>query len=85
MQASDRLRLSELSNGDYAEIVEVNDHDPKLLARLDELNLHPNTRLQIIDVEPIDRLIKISVSGEIHTLGQNTTGQIFVRRLTGRD
>ena len=80
-----RLRLSDLSNGDYAEILEVNDRDPKLLARLDALNLHPNISLQVIDVEPLDRLIKIRVSGEIHTLGQNTTGQIFVRRSTDKD
>jgi DtxR family Mn-dependent transcriptional regulator len=81
IQDSGRVRLSDLSSGDYAEIVEVDDHDPKLLARLDALHLHPKTRLQVIEVEPIDRLIKIRVSREIHTLGQNTTGQILVRRL----
>ncbi len=81
IQDSGRLRLVDLPEGARAEILEVNDHDPNLLALLDKRNLRPNTRLQVIEVEPIDRLIKIRSAGVEHVLGKTTASQIIVRLL----
>ena len=78
---TDRLRLAALPAGTSAEIVEVYDRDPKLLARLDALKLHPKTRLRVVDVEPLDGLITIQVLGETHVLGPATASQITVRLL----
>jgi DtxR family transcriptional regulator, Mn-dependent transcriptional regulator len=77
----DRLRLDALPSGSSAEIMEVCDRDPHLLARLDDLNLHPKTRIRVIDVEPLDGLITIQVGGETHILGPTTASQIIVRPL----
>ncbi len=85
IQDSGRLRLVDLAEGALAEILEVNDHDPNLLALLDKRNLRPKTRLQVIEVEPIDRLIKIRAAGVEHVLGKTTASQIIVRLLAEQD
>jgi DtxR family Mn-dependent transcriptional regulator len=77
----DRLRLAALPAGTLAEIIEVNDRDPHLLARLDALHLHPKTRIWVVDVEPLDGLITLQAAGETHVLGQTTASQIIVRPL----
>jgi DtxR family Mn-dependent transcriptional regulator len=81
IQESGRLRLIDLPNGASAEIVEVNDRDPKLLTLLDKLELFPKTQITVLDLEPIDELITIQVSGHVHTLGQTSASQIIVREL----
>ena len=76
-----RLRLADLSVGDRAEIVEVNDHNPELLTHLDQLKLYPLVQITVIAVEPIDGLITILASGQTHILGQTSARQIIVKRL----
>jgi DtxR family transcriptional regulator, Mn-dependent transcriptional regulator len=83
VQDSSRLRLVNLPSGAVAEIVEVNDRDPNLLARLDQLNLHPKTQFKVLDIEPIDGLITIRTDRGTHVLGRTTASQIFVRTLPG--
>jgi DtxR family transcriptional regulator, Mn-dependent transcriptional regulator len=76
-----RLRLAELSEGALAEVLEVNDHDPQLLDLLDKRGLRPHARLQVLEVEPVDGLVTLLVSGEKHTLGKLTASQVIVRIL----
>jgi len=73
-----RVRLTSLGPGESAEIIEVNDRDPRLLERLDELGLRLGTLLVVNSIEPVDGLITISVGKEQHTLGQNSAGQLIV-------
>lgn len=76
-----RLRLADLSMGDRAEIVEVNDHNLELLTHLDQLQLYPQVQLTVTAVEPIDGLITILASGQTHTLGRTSASQIIVKKL----
>lgn len=76
-----RLRLADLSVGDRAEIVEVNDHSPELLTHLDQLKLYPLVQMTVIAVEPIDGLITILASGQTHILGRTSASQIIVKKL----
>src|SRR5271157_1085753 len=79
----ERLRLSDLPARSFAQVVEVGDREPALLARLGEIQLGLGTKLQVLDVEPIDGLITILVAGKKHVLGQTAASQITVRRLKG--
>ena len=79
----DRLRLSELPAGSSAQVVEVGDREPGLLARLGEMHLGLETKLQILEIEPVDGLITILVAGKKHILGQTAASQIIVRKLKG--
>ena len=79
----ERLHLSELPAGSTAQVVEVGDREPGLLARLSEMHLGLKTKLQVLEVEPIDRLITILVAGQKHVLGQTTASQIIVRKIKG--
>ncbi len=76
-----RLRLSDLSVGDRAQILEVNDRNPQLLTYMDRLQLYPLVQIEVIAVEPIDGLITILSSGQTHQLGQTSAGQIIVKKL----
>jgi DtxR family Mn-dependent transcriptional regulator len=78
---SGRMRLVDLPVGAVAEIQEVDDHDAHLLALLDKHHLRPSSRLQVIEIEPIDGLVKIQASGEQHVLGKISASQIIVRTL----
>src|SRR5208283_3233898 len=79
----DRLRLSDLPAGSSAQVVEVGDHEPALLARLGEMHLGLTTKLQVLEVESIDGLITILVAEKKHILGQTAASQIIVRKLKG--
>jgi DtxR family Mn-dependent transcriptional regulator len=72
------VRLTDLQAGERAEIIEVNDRDPRLLERLDELGLRLGTRLRVFAIEPLDGLIVVEVGSEKHTLGQTSASQIIV-------
>ena len=77
----ERLRLANLSVGDRAEIIEVNDHSPELLTHLDQLHLYPLVQFMVMSVEPIDGLITIQYSGQTHILGRTSASQIIVKKL----
>ncbi|HVN55890.1 MAG TPA: metal-dependent transcriptional regulator [Anaerolineaceae bacterium] len=77
---SNRLRLADLPKGAVADILEVNDRDPNFLGHLDKINLRPGTQFEVLDVEPFDGLITIRVSNQVHTLGQTSASQIFVKK-----
>ena len=81
IQNPERLRLADLAAGDKAVIVEVNDRNLDLLAHLTRLQIHPQSKIRVISVEPIDGLITIQVSGQTHTLGQTSASQILVKKL----
>jgi DtxR family Mn-dependent transcriptional regulator len=76
-----RLRLTDLTKGSIAEILEINDRDPQLLVHLGKRNLRPGTTLKVVEVEPIDDLITVRSSGEEYVLGRKVASQIIVRKL----
>jgi len=79
----DRLHLSDLPAGSSVQVVEVSDHEPGLLARLGEMHLRLKTKLEVLEVEPIDGLITIRVAGQKHVIGRTTASQIIVRNIEG--
>jgi DtxR family Mn-dependent transcriptional regulator len=76
-----RLRLVDLSVGETAEIIEVNDRNPELLTHLDMLQLYPGVRIRVTAVEPIDGIITFLASGQTQVLGQTSASQIIVKKL----
>lgn len=78
-----RLRLSDLLVGSSARIVEVDDREPGLLAHLSELCLGLETEVEIIAIEPVDRLMTIRVGGQDRILGRTAASQIIVRSVEG--
>jgi DtxR family Mn-dependent transcriptional regulator len=79
----DRLRLSDLPAGSSAQVVEVGDREPGLLSRLGEIHLGLKTKLQVLEVEPVDGLITIRVARQKHILEQKAARQIIVRKIRG--
>jgi len=79
----DRLHLCDLPAGAWAQVVEVGDREPGLLGRFGEMHLGVKTRLQVLEVEPVDGLITILVAGKKHILGQTAASQVIVRDLKG--
>jgi DtxR family Mn-dependent transcriptional regulator len=76
-----RTRLANLEAGSDAEIVEVYDRDPELLARLKDLGLIPGTHIAVQAVEPLDGLFTLTVGGSPVVVGQTTASHVFVKRL----
>jgi DtxR family Mn-dependent transcriptional regulator len=76
-----RMRLASLRAGAEAEVVEVYDHDPELLARLEELGLYPGAKIDVEAVEPLDGLLTIKVGGNPVVVGQTTASHVFVKQL----
>jgi DtxR family Mn-dependent transcriptional regulator len=76
-----RMRLANLPAGTEAEVVEVYDRDPELLARLEELGLYPGTMLVVEAVEPLDGLLSLKVGGSSVVVGQTTASHVFVKQL----
>jgi len=75
-----RLHLSDLAVGDQAEIVEINDHDPKLLIHLGQFGLYPRAQFTVTAIEPFDGLITVRASGQPHVLGHASASQIIVKK-----
>jgi DtxR family Mn-dependent transcriptional regulator len=80
-----RLRLIDLSVGDTAQIIEVNDRNPELLTHLDKLQLYPRVEIRVITIEPVDGLITILASGQTRILGKSSASQIIVKKLAPSD
>lgn len=76
-----RVRLANLAAGAEADVVEVYDRDPELLARLEELGLTPGVRIAVQAVEPLDGLLTLNVSGNPVVVGQTTASHVFVKQL----
>lgn len=79
MKELNLLRLSELPVGSRAEICEVSDRDPELLAHMDALGLRLHTTLTVAHMEPIDELITIEVRRKRIVIGKRTANHIFVK------
>ncbi len=72
-------KLAALSAGQSATIAEVSDHDGDLLRYLGKIGLYPNTRIQIIDVEPYGGHLRILINDSHHYLGLNVARHISVK------
>lgn len=83
IEEPERLHLSDLPAGSSAQVVEVDDREPGLLARLDGMHLGLETKLRVLEVEPVDGLVTIRVAGRRRVLGKSVAGQIIVQKLEG--
>ena len=73
------ITLSELEAGQRFEISRLNDHDPKLLAYLEEIGLVPGTKLTILEKEPFYGPIKIKYKGKEKIIGNEVAKNIFIK------
>jgi Fe2+ transport system protein FeoA len=47
------------------------------------MHLGLETKLQVLEIGPVDRLVTVRVAGQKHILGQTAASQIIVRKLKG--
>ena len=78
-----RVRLSDLPAGSLAELVEADDREPGLLAHLSEMHIGVGTRIEILEVEPVDGLVTLLVGGQRRVLGRIAARRIIVRNIEG--
>ncbi len=69
MAEIETVALTELSAGQSGIVAEVSDHDPNLLRYIGKMGLYPQTRIEVIEVEPFNGPITIGVNGDRHILG----------------
>ena len=73
-----KVRLSEVNPSSQAVVAEVSDHDPELLRYLGKLNIYPQTRLIILEIEPFDQSMHVQVGQQTHVLSALVTRCIWV-------
>jgi DtxR family Mn-dependent transcriptional regulator len=81
-ELSERLHptLSEIPKGASAIVREVSDADENRLRYLAELGLFPGTRVEIVDREPFDGPIRISIGGRERSLGRSLADVVRVEQ-----
>jgi len=73
--------LSDLRPGESAEILCVYEKDERFLEFLEELHLHPSTKLQVL-LRGYDETLTLLVAGKTIHLGKPATSRIWVRHLS---
>jgi len=73
-----QCRLSDLEIGARAAIVCVPEDDLALLAYLDQLGLHPQTQVEIVDVAPFEGPITLRVAGQERVIAYHLAARIVV-------
>ena len=71
-------RLADVKAGQKGIVTEVSDHDPTLLRFLAGLNLYPTTEFSVVDVQPFNGPVIISIGNAKHVLGREIAGHILV-------
>lgn len=71
-------KLSEIEPGNTVTITRISDHDNKLLAYLEEINLIPNIMVSVIEKEPFNGPIKIVYGDKDKIIGNEIAKNIFV-------
>jgi|SRR5579862_198221 len=74
--------LAELEPGDKATFVRISDSDPEMLRFLGDRGIVPGTRLELVERQPFDGPLFVSVGGETHALGAVLARAMRVRRET---
>lgn len=73
--------LSEVEPGTRAIIRRVSDDDPEKLRYLGELNLYPNTEIDVLSREPFNGPVQIQVGDRKHYLSKELSDAIYVDEL----
>ena len=71
-------RLADVKAGQKGIVTEVSDHDSTLLRFLGGLNLYPTTEFSVIEVQPFNGPVIISIGNAKHALGREIAGHILV-------
>ena len=74
------LPLSELEPGQRAVVLRVSDHDADLLRYLAELELRPQTVIEIEEVAPFDGPLTVRMGKYRRVVGRQVASQIAVRK-----
>jgi len=70
--------LLELAVGDRATIVRVKDEDAEALRVLQELSIHPQTVLEVVEIDSATQEVVIKVGSQLHRLNQDVAEHILV-------
>ncbi len=71
-------KLSDIEPDSIVTITRIADHDNKLLAYLEEINLIPNIIINVLEKEPFNGPIKIIYAGKEKIIGNEIAKNIFV-------
>jgi DtxR family transcriptional regulator, Mn-dependent transcriptional regulator len=72
-------RLTDLADGETAEVAVPGDTHPDVIAFLAELGVRPGVTVEVRERHPFDGPIVVSLGGEERTLGNKLARQIYVR------
>lgn len=77
---SGATRLRDLAAGAEAVVTRVDPSDAALLRRLGALGLTPGARVRVLEVQPVDGVMRLRVRGRTEevALGEAVTGQVYV-------
>ncbi|RMD92146.1 MAG: metal-dependent transcriptional regulator [Calditrichaeota bacterium] len=76
---SDKFKvLSNVKPGSHAIIRRVSDDDPEKLRYLGELNLYPNTEIEVVRREPFNGPTQIKLGDKLHYLSRELCDAIYV-------
>jgi len=73
-----QCRLSDLGIGARSAVVCVPEDDLAVLAYLDQLGLHPQTQVEILDAAPFEGPLTLSIAGQARVIAHNLAARIIV-------
>ncbi len=74
----DSIPLADLGPGQSGVVAEVSDHNPDLLRYIGKMGLYPETKVEVLSVEPFSGPITIKVGDISHILGAQAAQFILV-------
>lgn len=75
--------LYEFEAGAEVRIVKVVEDDDEMLAYLGSMGMFPGRRLKILNIAPFGGPLTVEVAGQIHAIGKEVAGNIFVSEEPG--
>jgi DtxR family Mn-dependent transcriptional regulator len=75
------LPLSELEAGQCAVVLRVAEHEPELLRYLAELELRPQTVVEVEEIAPFDGPLTVRIGECCQVIGRQVASQIAVRKV----
>lgn len=77
----DSVPLSSVGSGAKVRVVEVYDHDPKLLRYLGEMGLYPGAEFKVLEREEFGNSLQITHKGNKYSLGEDAIPHISVEQI----
>ena len=78
----ERLRLTDLRDGDSAQVVLCENEDSELLGYLQRVGLIPQVCFRLIDRAPLNGPLNVEIDGTVRLVGAEAATTLLVRRIS---